>query len=324
MGNASLKIGVVGLGRMGLLHASILSFLPEVHISVICDGNGKVVRFAEKMFKGTQFVDNVNKLVDVKLDAVYITTPIPSHFPIAQFIYSNGIANNLFIEKTLATTYDEASSLSRLAQSSHGINMVGYMNRFAVTFQKGKELLEQGVIGQPISFEAHAISSDFVSVKKGTSPKGGALRDLGSHVLDIALWYFQNMQIDSVKENTRDTTYFKVKGFNNLEGVFDISWCRKGYRNPEMRLTIKGSEGIITVDNSSVKLQISNENPRVWYRQELKDNVAFLLGAPEYFREDEYFIRSILADHSVEPSFSTASKVDQLIDEVTHRTQQNV
>lgn len=156
---------------MGLLHASILSFLPEVDLSLVCEGNGKVVRFAEKMFKGIRFVDNINKLADIKLDAVYITTPIPSHFYITQFIYSHGIAKNIFIEKTLASNYHEALNLSYLAQSSGGINMVGYMNRFAVTFQKGKELFGQGAIGQPISFEAHALSSDFISIKEGTSPR---------------------------------------------------------------------------------------------------------------------------------------------------------
>lgn len=146
--------------------------------------------------------------------------------------------------------------------------------------------------------------------------------DLGSHVLDLALWYFQNLQIESVEGNTIDDIFFKVKDPDGLEGAFDISWRRQGYRNPEIRLTIKGSKGTITVDNSSVRLQ-NNGDPGIWYRHDLNDNVPFLLGAPEYFREDEYFIQSILAGRNAEPSFETASKVDQLISEVTRRTQQN-
>ena len=323
MNKKCLNVGVIGLGKMGLLHASVLSFLPEVHLSVICEGNAKIVRFAKKMFNGTQFIDSVDKLADLKLDAIYVTTPIPSHFPIAQVIYSNRITSNLFIEKTLALNYDDAVNLSHLAESSKGVNMVGYMNRFAVTFRKGKELLEQGNIGYVVAFEAHCLSSDFVSVKKGTSPRGGVLRDLGSHILDSALWYFSDLQIESVKENTLDNTYFKVKGLDEIEGIFDISWCRKEYRTPEMRLTIKGTKGIIIVDNSSVQLQKSNEKVVVWYRQDLNDNVPFLLGAPEYFREDEYFTKSILENRFAEPSFVTAAKIDRLINEVALRTQQH-
>ena len=315
-----LNVGVIGLGKMGLLHASILSFLPDVHLSVICEGNAKIVRFAKKMFNGTQFVDSIDKLADLKLDAIYITTPIPSHFSIAEFIYAKQITANLFIEKTLALNYDDAINLSHLAESSNGVNMVGYMNRFAVTFLKSKELLEQEIIGHIVSFEAHSLSSDFASVKKGTSPRGGVLRDLGSHVLDSALWYFHDLQIKSVKENTVDNAYFKVTAADELEGIFDISWCRKEYRTPEMRLTIKGTKGIIVVDNSSVRLQKSNEKPEVWFRQDLSDNVPFLLGSPEYFREDDHFIKSILENRPAQSTFNTAAKVDQLINEVAQRT----
>lgn len=318
-----MNVGVIGLGKMGLLHASILGFFPEVHLSIVCEGNGKIVRFAKNMFRETKFVDSVDKLTGLKLEAVYITTPIPSHFPIAQFIYENKITANLFIEKTLAETYDEAVELNRLAEGSNGINMVGYMNRFAVTFKKSKELLEQGVIGQAVSFEAYALSSDFVSVKKGTLPRGGVLKDLGSHIIDLALWYFQDMQIKSVEVNTINDTRFKVNRSDGLQSVFDISWCRKEYRNPEMSLTIKGSKGIIIVNNSSVKLHKSNEKPIVWYRQDLNDNVPFLLGAPEYYREDEHFIKSIVTNTHAEPNFATAARVDRLISEVIQRTRAN-
>jgi len=51
----------------------------------------------------------------------------------------------------------------------------------------------------------------------------------------------------------------------------------------------------------------------------LNDNVGFLLGAPEYFREDEAFIKSILEGRVVEPTFLTASKVDYLIEQARTR-----
>jgi len=146
------------------------------------------------------------------------------------------------------------------------------------------------------------------------------LKDLGSHVLDLALWYFRNLRVESVKVNTLNDSCFNVKGPGEIEGNFDISWQRKGFRNPEISLNIKGSTGTIVVDNSNVKLQKNNEKQLVWYRQDLADNVPFLLGAPEYYREDEHFVKSILENHPAEPSFDTAAKVDQIISDVIQRT----
>lgn len=314
-----MNIGLIGLGKMGLLHASILSFMPDIHLAAVCEGNGKVVRFAKNMFGQTLFVDSLGKLAGQKLDAVYITTPIPSHFAIAQFLYSENITANIFVEKTLTSNYEESVKLINLAKQSNGVNMVGYMNRFAVTFKKCKELLDQRTIGKIVAFEAHALSSDFIAIKKGTPPRGGVLNDLGSHVLDLAIWYFGELQVKSVKTNTVNDSYFDVKTRDEVEGIFDVSWQRKNFRNPEISLNIKGSLGNIEVNNSCVILQKNNENRLIWYRQDLADNVPFLLGAPEYYREDEHFVKSLEEHHFAEPDFETASKVDQIISEVKQR-----
>ena len=53
-----LKVAVIGLGKMGLLHASILSTLPHVHLVALCDKSHMLLRFFRKMFK-------VNLLDDV-------------------------------------------------------------------------------------------------------------------------------------------------------------------------------------------------------------------------------------------------------------------
>jgi len=60
--------------------------------------------------------------------------------------------------------------------------MVGYMKRFAVTFNKAKELLGQGAIGSIYSFEAHAYSSDFFGLNNSSqksSSRGGCSKRFG-------------------------------------------------------------------------------------------------------------------------------------------------
>lgn len=83
---------------------------------------------------------------------------------------------------------------------------------------------------------------------------------------------------------------------------------------PEFGLTIKGTKGSLTVDDYELKLELNKSKPLTYYRQNLDDSVFFALGESEYFREDDYFIKSIISGVSSEPSFQTAMKVDVLLE----------
>ncbi len=325
-GKKHLSIGVIGMGKMGLLHASIANTLPGVRLSAMYDKNSTVVRFAKKAFTKIYVTDNLKKFSDFNLDAVYVTTPIPTHFAIVKAIYSMGIARNLFVEKTLASNHEQAAQLCREAKAASGVTMVGYMSRFASTFQKARALLQEEMIGNPISFKAYAYASDFANAKGKSLPgKGGATRDLGAHVIDLSLWFFGDLEVESSKvapparEDNLSGTYFKARGSNGLVGEFDISWCKEGYRLPEFGLIISGPKGVITVNADLVKLEKSGADLLTWHKHDLYGDVPFFLGAPEYYWEDEHFVKSILDGGIARPDFNTASKVDYLIDQVRRK-----
>jgi predicted dehydrogenase len=274
-------------------------------------------------------VDDVAKLADMGLDAVYITTPIPSHFPVAKFILENKVARNLFVEKTLASSYEEAEELRDLAHRFCDVSMVGYTRRFAVTFRKAKDLLAEDGIGDVFSFKAYAYSSDFLGSRKdvGTgASRGGVLRDLGCHALDLALWFFgdfqvQSAELSSINSSSDDSVSVRVEKSNGPKGEFNISWRMPSYRMPEVGLSINGSKGTIEVNDDNVKLKMKDGKLLTWYKHDLNDNTNFMLGGPEYFRENEYFVNSIIERRQAEPSFDTAAKVDEIIDQVKERAE---
>jgi len=197
----NLRVGVIGLGKMGVLHAGILSTLPKVELVALCDKSSLIRKVCSKMIEAP-VVDDVDKLSNLDLDVVYVTTPIPSHFGVIDTIYSNKIARNVFTEKTLGSSYDEANNLCKLAQEFGATNMVGYMKRFAVTFRKAKDILTQDTLGELVSFDAYAYSSDFFGTEKSSKAsgsRGGVLKDLGAHIIDLGLWFFNDLEVDSIK-----------------------------------------------------------------------------------------------------------------------------
>ena len=323
-----MKVAVVGLGKMGLMHAGILNVLPNAKFVAVCEKSAFVRKFIKKAFGTVTVVDDVNKLSELNLDAVYVTTPISSHFPVIRSLFLERIAPNIFVEKTLASNFEEARELGELARRFGGVTMVGYQRRFSVIFKKAKALLEQGAIGKITSFEAYAYSSDFLEIKKNSkvhAAKIGALRDLGCHAIDVALWFFGDMQVESVEFGASNSGYsetsvnFKCRGNDNIDGCFSVSQSMENYRLPEVGLLVKGSSGIMEVSDDRIDLKLKSKKTTTWYRHDLNDNVAFLLGTPEYIREDAHFIESILQGQNAEPNFETAMKVDYLIDQIKEK-----
>jgi predicted dehydrogenase len=319
-----LKLAVVGLGKMGLVHATILNSMPNVEVVCLCEKNYLLLKLVKKLFKTAKAVRSLEKLADLSINSVYVTTPIPTHFPIIKAILSQNIAKNIFVEKTLASNFEKSKELCELAKKVNYVNMVGYMKRFAVTFGKAKRILTENMLGEVGSFEAYAYSSDFSNANYGslkTGTRGGVLSDLGSHIIDLALWFFGNFQVKSAMLKSsmggiwEDSADFEVNK-SGLTGNFHVSWCMDEYRLPSFGLIIKGHNGMLEVTDHFVKLNLKNLGPQVWYKHNLNDHVVFYLGDSEYFREDEAFVNSALTGNKVEPSFSTASKVDNIIDEV--------
>ncbi|RLI44999.1 hypothetical protein DRO69_06115 [Candidatus Bathyarchaeota archaeon] len=214
--------------------------------------------------------------------------------------------------------------LCNLARDQGRVNMVGYNRRFTVTFRKAKEILDEGTLGELVFFEGYAYSSDLLEVEVNSKslPRDGVLRDLGCHVIDLAFWFFGELKVEIaeiksiISEGSEDFVYLRIKTLEGLEGEIKSSWCMKNYRLPEIGLIIRGSKGIMKVNDDKLELKLSNDKTVTWYRHDLGDNVPFLLGGAEYFREDEAFIRAILEGHNVEPSFQTALKVEQVIAQV--------
>lgn len=320
-----LKVGVVGLGKMGVMHACLLNVLPNVKLSGLCDRSRFMTTIAKHIFRGIAVTDNLDKFEDLDLDAIYVLTPIPSHYSIVKEIFDRNIASNLFVEKTLASSHRQSEELLRLAEKHKGINMVGYMKRYAVTFNKAKSFLDQQILGGLASFDAYAFSSDLADVPIGSSvskARGGVLEDLGSHLADLSLWFFGDLDVTAAKISSRitqdseDSVSFEVAGTGDLRGRFEVSWCRSGYHMPEFGLSIRGANGSLMVTDDEVRLELNGAQTRRWFRQDLDDNVGYLLGGPEYYREDEHFVKSIASKTKPESDFNSATKVDCLLNEV--------
>ena len=323
LSDKTLKVGVVGMGKMGLLHCGILNVLPGAELAGVCEPVKFTRRMLKKVLRKVPVVGDVSELLGLDLDALFITTPTRTHYAVAKTVLEQGIARNLFVEKPLSSSYNQSIALRDLI-GNKGVGMVGYVRRFMVTFMKAKEILDHGTIGQPLSFSVNMYSSDFFEVHDPVVPiaRGGVLKDLGCYPIDLIHWYFGEFNIDSSSTESLtgpgavDAVRFKVK-CNEIGpcGEVFVSWCVEGYRMPEVQFSIIGSKGRLEVNDDYVRLEVNGESSLL-YRLSLGDKTGFMLGSPEYYREDECFVKAIERKMIGEPSFDSAAKVERVIEEV--------
>ena len=306
-----------------MLHCGILNVLPGVELVGVCEATPLTRRIIKKVLRKIPVVEHVSELSSLDLDALFITTPTSTHYAVAKTAIEGGIADNIFVEKPLSNSYAESRELSDL-MSGKGVSMVGYVRRFMVTFMKGKELLAQGAIGKPISFNINMSSSDFFGIHDPaiSIARGGVLKDLGCYPIDLLLWYFGEFTIESATSESLtgpkavDAVRFKVQGDDLIpSGEVFVSWCAEGYRMPEVDFSITGSKGTIMVNDDYVRLDVDGAISTM-YRLNLNDNTAFWLGSPEYYREDEFFVGAVEKKQIGQPNFDSAARVELIIEEV--------
>lgn len=168
-----IKIGIVGLGRLGRIHLEHLDSLSEFTVAGLYDIRHEVAEAAAAELGLTAFSD-YEQMLD-HCGAILIATPTSSHFAYAQKAIRKG--RHVFIEKPVTTEMKEARKLIALAEEAGTIIQVGHVERFNPAFRalKGSEL-------DPRFIESHRLSQFDV---RGTDVS--VILDLMIHDIDIVL-----------------------------------------------------------------------------------------------------------------------------------------
>jgi predicted dehydrogenase len=172
----SLKVGLVGLGRMGQNHVRILSMLRGVDLAFVADADAALAARAGAAH-GVPGIAAPG-IPDGPLDAIVICTPTVTH---ADYIrLAAGRVKNIFVEKPLAATLQEAQEIAAFAQAQ-GLNLqVGFIERFNPAVQALRMVLEKS---------ERVISVDFTRTNKVSAriTDVDVVTDLMIHDIDLAL-----------------------------------------------------------------------------------------------------------------------------------------
>jgi len=121
-----IKLGVIGVGRLGSLHAKIYKKMPGVNLVGVHDIDPIKCRKIAKLYNTASFC-RYHELID-KIDAVSIATPTSKHYDIAKDCLKANV--HTLIEKPITSNISQAQKLLKLAKNSKSIIQVGHVERF--------------------------------------------------------------------------------------------------------------------------------------------------------------------------------------------------
>ncbi|HRW09665.1 MAG TPA: Gfo/Idh/MocA family oxidoreductase [Caldilineaceae bacterium] len=169
----SVRIGVIGVGRMGRNHCRVLSTIRHVTLVGVTDLNESNGRQVAALHECT-FYPTVEELLR-QVDAVVIASPTPSHHALAMQCMAQGI--HILIEKPIAATVAEAEALVAAARQQQVVVQVGHIERFNPAYTELKHVLE--------NIQVAAINFRRLSPYVGSNTDVDVVLDLMIHDLDL-------------------------------------------------------------------------------------------------------------------------------------------
>lgn len=181
-----LRVGIIGCGKIADGHAEIVKHLDGAELAAVCDrepllAEQLAVRFGAAAWYG----DTGEMLAREKLDVVHITTPPGVHLPLTRQCVAAGA--HVFLEKPLALTAPEAKELIDVVVAGGKQMTINYWPNFDPPAMEFKQMLAQGVIGEPVHVEA------FIGYDLSGAYGQALMSDAGHWVHRLPGKLFQNM-----------------------------------------------------------------------------------------------------------------------------------
>jgi len=328
-----VKGGIIGLGKMGISHAAIVSPHKDVELVAVCDTSSLILEGFKKFTKARVY-DDYRKMIDSEsLDFVVVATPTKLHYPMVRYALEKGL--HTFCEKPFSLTLKEGEEMTALALRKNLINQVGYHNHFIGTFREMKRLLESGILGRLVHFTGEAYGPVVTKPKSSTwrsdpGEGGGCLFDYASHVINLIQEIIgkpveaRGSQLKKIySKEVEDAVYSVLKLESGLTGILSVNWSDETYRKMSTSITVIGEKGKMICDATELKIYLreadkENRFDKGWtikYITEFAIPVDFYLRGEEYSAQIDYFVRNIISGRQPEiNTFRQALDTDRVME----------
>lgn len=317
----SIKLGIIGAGRMGITHFSIANAHQQASVAGVADPSKLVTAMLGKYTNVSTYKDYKGLLKGEALDAVLVCTPPALNPDILDAVLDARL--HAFVEKPFVLSAADGERFARAFDAARLVNQVGYVNRWNDMFTKARAFVNDGLLGKPLRFRSEMFSPTIIrdpgdaGWRATHANGGGAVYEMASHALDIIAYFFGapdrvgGTSLTSVwSRQVEDVVSASLFYDNGLNGTIYVNWSDASYRKPTNKFEVFGTGGKIQVDQHGIKIHLAKASPEHglkegWNQLYITDafsSVPFYVRGIEYTAQLYDFIDAVVAeDRAREP-----------------------
>ena len=195
MQKRTINIGVVGLGRLGYIHAGNIAFkIKNANLFALCDLDDKKLKQAKQQLGVEHAYPSFSGMLENKeLDAIVIVSPSAFHCNQIEQALEAGL--HVFCEKPLGVGLEDSNKAKNVVNAHPGkVFMLGFMRRYDKSYQYAKSKVDDGEIGDPILFRSYSVDpiSSIESTIQYIPHSAGQFIDMSVHDIDLARWFLKS------------------------------------------------------------------------------------------------------------------------------------
>lgn len=262
-----LRVGLVGCGGIGAVHARSWGEVPGAGIAAACDAD----RERAAGVSPAAFADWREMLEAVPLDVVDVCTPPNLHADVAIAALQRGIP--VICEKPLARTAEEARAIVDAARQSGVLLMTAFCHRFHPPIQAARALQEEGVLGRVLMFR-NRFGTRFAGVEDRwfSRPEisgGGVLLDTSIHSIDLFRFLVGEVARSTAAvrsfhpaiQEAEDSGVLLLEAESGALGVIEASWMTPWSANV---VEVYGEKGALVVDYDTGEARYRLDGDEAW------------------------------------------------------------
>lgn len=313
-----VKLSIIGMGRMGITHFSIINSHPKVEVVSVSDTSKVVLDILKKNIPSVEVFTDYKEMLDkTHPDGIIVCTPPNYHYEVCKYACEKGI--NVFCEKPFTVNPADAKKLQEMFSEKDLVSQVGYVNRFNDMFSTAQEYVRNGLIGEIIRFKSEMFSNTISKPETGESWRskrengGGAVYEMAVHALDLVNYiigvpdHVIGTSMNQIySKHVEDIVSSTLVYNNSCSGTLYVNWSDSSYRKPSNKLEIFGTNGKLLVDQHGMKFFLNDVVSGYNYRKgwntvyitDIFKPVPFYVRGNEFTRQLYHFADSILEGKS--------------------------
>lgn len=195
----SMRVGVVGVGRMGEEHLKALALVPDVEVVGVTDHSAERARqIARRHGIGRVYEDHEELIASDEVDAVDVVTPPGAMLEVVQAACEH--AKPILCEKPLGADEAQARAMSQAASKAGVVHALCHQRRYDPVHRRVRDLVDQGYVGTPLLVTVQVMTDfargmDRAGWVRESDRGGGVFLQLLSHYVDLVRFTFGELEV---------------------------------------------------------------------------------------------------------------------------------